>query len=177
MPGEAQRAVSLDGKLGRVTAKLLVVLDDVSIRRSDTAGIVYIIVFNICLWGIAGGTGSTGDRLVVVRNVCFIIDQVRVFPLNDVWFGVPFRLLPYRHVISIWRDVIWVVECYILATLLLFLLLLLLGFLFLGFLWHFGLVAVLAMVAQDQAEHHQGEDSGTAANNSWHRPDGKDHCL
>ena len=91
--------------------------------------------------------------------------------------GVPFRLLPYRHVISVWRDVIRVIERHVLATLLLFLLLLLLGLLLLGLLWHFGPVAAPAVVAQDQAEDHHGEDSGTAADNGGHRPDGEDHGL
>lgn len=134
-------------------------------------------MFNVCLLAITGGAGSTGDGLIVVGNVCFIIDQIRVLPLNDVRFGVPFWLFPYRHVISIWWDIIWVIKRYVLTTLFLFLLLLLLGFLLLSFLWHFGLVAALAVVAQDQAEHHQGKNSGTAANNSRNCPNREDHCL
>lgn len=169
--------MSLDGELGGVAAELLVVLDDVCIGRGYAAGIVYVIVFNVCLWAITGGAGGTGDSLITVGNVCFIVDQIRVLPLNDVWFGVPFWLFPYRHVISIRWDVIWVIKSYVLTTLFLFLLFLLLGFLFLRFLWHFGLVATLAVVAQDQAKHHQGKDSGTATNNSRNCPNGKDHCL
>lgn len=134
-------------------------------------------MFNICLRAITGGTWSTGDSLAVVGNVCFIIDQIRVLPLNDVWFGVPFRLFPYCHVISVWRDVVWVIKSYILTALFLFLLFLLLGFLLLRFLWHFGLVATPAVVAQDEAEYHQGKDGGTAANNSRNCPNGKNYCL
>lgn len=177
LSGEAQWAVSLDGELRSVAAELLVVLDDVCIRRSDTAGIVYVIVFDFCLLTIAGGARSTRDGLVVVGNVCLIVNQIRVLPLNDVWFRVPFWLFPYCHVIAIWWDVIWVIKCNILATLLLFLLLLFLRFLLLRFLWHFGLVAGLAVVAQDQTEDHQGKNSGTAANDSRHCPDGEDHSV
>lgn len=133
-------------------------------------------MFNIRFWYIAGGARSTGDGLIVVWDVGFVIDQIRIFPLYDVGFWVPLWLFPYRHVISIWWDIIWIIEGYVLTALLLFLLLLL-GLLLLGLLWHFGLVAVLAVVAQDQAEHHQGKDSGTAADNSRHCPDREDHLL
>lgn len=134
-------------------------------------------MLNVCLLAVTGGTRSAGDSLVVVGNVCFIVYQVRVLPLNDVRFGVPFWLFPDCHVVSVRWDVVWVIECHILAALFLFLLFLLLGFLLLGLLWHFGLVAAPAVVAQDEAKHHQGEDCGTAAYDCWDCPNGENHGL
>lgn len=178
LPGEAQWAVPLDGELGCVAAELFVVLDDICVRGGDAAGIVDVVVFNVRLRATTGSAGRTGYRLVVVGNVRLVVDQVWVLPLDDIRFRVPFRLLPHRHVVSVRWNVVWVIKRYVLAALFLFLLLLLLlRFLLLGFLWHFGLVAASAMVAQDQAENHQGKDGGTAANNCRDGPYWKDHCI
>lgn len=174
LSGEAQRAVSLDGELGRVAAELLVMLDDVGVGRGDAAGVVYVIVLDVCLRHLAGGTWGAGDGLVVVGDVCLVVDQVGVLPLDDVWLGVPLRLLPHRHVITVRRDVIWVVKGHVLAP---FFLLLLLLLRLLLLLWHFGLVAALAVVAEDQTEHHQGQGCGTASHNGRHCPDGQGKLL
>jgi hypothetical protein len=48
----------LDGKLGRVAAELLVVLDDVGVRGGDAAGIVDVIVLDLLLGGSQGRTGD-----------------------------------------------------------------------------------------------------------------------
>lgn len=109
----------LDGELGRVAPKLLVVLDDVGIRGGNAAGIVNIIVLNFRL---GGGQRGTGDGLCGMRDVGLIVDEIGVFPFNDIRFWVPFGLLPDRHVITVGRDVVRVIECHVLASFFLFLL-------------------------------------------------------
>ena len=47
LAGEAQRAVPLDGELGRVAAELLVVLDDVGVGRRDAGGVVDVVVLDV----------------------------------------------------------------------------------------------------------------------------------
>ena len=49
LPGEAQRAVPLDGEFGGVATELLVVLDDVGVRRGDAAGVVDVVMLYFLL--------------------------------------------------------------------------------------------------------------------------------
>lgn len=48
----------LDGKFRRVAAELLVVLDDVCVRRGDAAGVVDVVMLYLLLWRSQGGAGD-----------------------------------------------------------------------------------------------------------------------
>lgn len=162
LPREAQRAVPLDGELRSVAAELLVVLDDVSVRGGDAAGVVDVVVLDL---GLRGRQWGTGDRLRGMWDVRLVIDEVRVLPFDDVRFGVAFRLLPDSHVIAIGRDVVRVIKRHVLTA---FLLLLLLRFLLL--FWPLRLLPP-ALVAEDEAEHQQCQHRGTAAHDGRHGPE------
>lgn len=103
-------------------------------------------------------------------KIGLIIDEVGVFPLNDVWFRVPFRLFSHGHVLPIGRDVVGVIESNILTSLFLLLLRLLLLF---------GTVGLLApaLITQDQAQDQEGQDGGTAAHDGGHSPQGQGDLL
>ena len=49
LPGKAQGAMPLDGKFRGVAAELLVVLNDVGVRRGDAAGIVDVVMLYFLL--------------------------------------------------------------------------------------------------------------------------------
>jgi len=155
--------VPLDGELGRVAPKLLVVLDDVGIRGGDAAGVVDVVVLDL---GLRGSQWGAGDRLRGVWDVGFVIDEIRVFPFDDVGFRVPFGLLPDGHVITVGRDVVRVIKCHILAPF--FLLLLCFLLLFRAFR-----LLSSALVAEDEAKDQQRQDSRTAAHDGRHGPEGQ----
>lgn len=152
----------LDGELGRVAPKLLVMLDDVSVRGGNAAGVVNVIVLNL---GLGRSQWGTGDRLCGVWDVSFIIDEIWVFSFDDIGFWVSFGLLPDSHIITIRWYVVRVIKRHVLTPFFLLLLFLLLFRTFRLF--------SSALVAEDEAEDKQRQDCRTAAHNSRHGPEGQ----
>lgn len=103
-------------------------------------------------------------------DVRLIVDEVGVFPLNDVWLRVPLRLLPHSHIIPVGGDIVWVIKSNVLTSLLLLLL---------RFLLLFGVFGLLppALVTQNQAEHQESQDRRAAAHDSGHGPQGQGDLL
>ena len=104
-------------------------------------------------------------------KVGLVVDEVGVFPLNDVWLRVPFGLFPHGHVLPVGRDVVRVVEGNVLTPLLPLLLRLLLLF------GAVGLLAPPALVAQNQTQDQECQGGGAAAHDGGHGPQGQRGLL